>query len=444
MPLPSQKTRPCRRMFLAGLLAVALPTAAAAQVTVRIDDPNFEPLPIAIVAPLASAGDERTTSEEIAGVVTRNLEGSGLFRPIDPNAFVQRDGSEVLAPRFNDWKGIGAEALVTGKVFHRTNGDIRIEFRLWDVSTGRQLVGRALETRRANWRRLAHKMSDAIYRRLTGEGGYFDTRIVYVAESGPVLNRVKRLAIMDQDGANHRYLTNGENLVLTPRFSPSAQEITYLEFVAGKQPRVYILDIDTGQREIVGDFAGMTFAPRFSPDGNKIVISMSRDGNSEIFAMDLRTRATERLTNHQAIDTSPTFSPDGSKIAFDSDRSGRQKIYVMNADGSGVRRISNRPGRYATPVWSPRGDLIAFTRILEGAFYIGVMRPDGEGERILAQGYLTEGPTWSPNGRVLMYYKKSRGGEAQLYSIDLTGRNERPVETPAAASDPAWSPLLKN
>ncbi len=444
MPPPSPKSRLCHRLVLAVLLAIAAPATAAAQVTIRIDDPNFEPLPIAIVVPQASAGEERTTAEEIAGVVTGNLEGSGLFRPIDRNAFVQRDGSEVLAPRFNDWKGIGADALVTGRVFHRTNGDVRIEFRLWDVSTGRQLIGRALETRRANWRRLAHKMSDAIYQRLTGESGYFDTRIVYVAESGPVLRRVKRLAIMDQDGANHRYLTNGENLVLTPRFSPSAQEITYLEFVAGKQPRVYILDIDTGQREIVGDFAGMTFAPRFSPDGNKIVISMARDGNSEIFAMDLRTRATERLTNHQAIDTSPSYSPDGSKITFDSDRSGRQKIYVMNADGSGVRRISNRPGRYATPVWSPRGDLIAFTRILEGAFYIGVMRPDGEGERILAQGYLTEGPTWSPNGRVLMYYKKPRGGAAQLYSIDLTGRNERPVETPVAASDPAWSPLLKN
>ncbi len=436
-------SRLCRRLLLAGLLAAVVPATAAAQLTIRIDDPNFEPLPIAIVAPQASAGEERTTAEEIAGVVTGNLERSGLFRTIDPSAFVQRDGSEVLAPRFKDWKGIGADALVTGRVFHRTNGDVRIEFRLWDVSTGRQLIGRALETRRVNWRRLAHKMSDAIYQRLTGESGYFDTRIVYVAESGPVVGRTKRLAIMDQDGANHRYLTNGENLVLTPRFAPSVQEITYLEYV-GRKPRVYILDIDTGQREIVGDFDGMTFAPRFSPDGNKIVLSMSRDGNAEIFAMDLRTRATERLTRHQAIDTSPSYSPDGSKITFNSDRSGRQKIYVMNADGSDVRRISNRPGRYATPVWSPRGDLIAFTRILEGVFYIGVMRPDGEGERILAEGYLTEGPTWSPNGRVLMYFKKRRGGTAQLYSIDLTGRNERQVETPVSASDPAWSPLLKN
>jgi len=434
---------PDRRHFLAGLGAVAFPAAAQAQLTIRIEDPNFKPLPIAIVVPQGTTTEERATAKQIAAVVTNNLKNSGLFRPIDPKAFIQRDGSEVIAPRFNDWKGIGADALVTGRVFHRTNGDVRIEFRLWDVSAGQQLVGQALETRKANWRRLAHKMSDAIYKRLTGERGYFDTRIVYVAESGPVLKRVKRLAIMDQDGANHRFLTNGKNLVLTPRFSPSAQEITYLEYV-GDQPRVYILNIDTGRREIVGDFAGMTFSPRFSPDGNKIIMSLARNGNSEIFVMDLRTRITRRLTNHQAIDTSPSYSPDGSKITFNSDRSGRQKIYVMNADGSGVRRISNRAGRYATPVWSPRGDLIAFTKMEQGTFYIGVMRPDGEGERILTRGFLAEGPTWAPNGRVLMFFKKPRGGSAKLYSIDLTGRNERQVETPLSASDPAWSPLLKD
>ncbi len=443
MPLSPPIARAVFGLLLAGLFAMAMPATAGAQQTIVIDDPNFRPLPIAIAVPQGSDEGERATAGQIAGVVTADLLGSGLFRPIDPQAFVQRDGSEVLAPRFADWKGIGAEALVTGRVFHRTNGDIRVEFRLWDVATGRQLVGRAMETRQANWRRLAHKMSDAIYRRLTGESGYFDTRIVYVAESGPVLNRVKRLAIMDQDGANHRFLTTGENLVLTPRFSPSAQEITYLEYV-GQKPRVYILNIDTGRREIVGDFAGMTFAPRFSPDGNKIVMSLARDGNSEIFAMDLRTRATERLTNHQAIDTSPSYSPDGSKITFNSDRSGRQKIYIMDADGSGVQRISNRAGRYATPVWSPRGDLIAFTRLEGGSFFIGVMQPNGERERILAQGFLAEGPTWAPNGRVLMFFRKPRGGSAKLYSIDLTGRNERPVGTPQSASDPAWSPLLKD
>ena len=435
--------RPCLGLILAGVGTLCLPGTAQAQLTIRIDDPNFQPLPVAIVVPQAATAEEKKTAKSIAAVVTNNLKNSGLFRPVDPKAFIQRDGSEVIAPRFNDWKAIGAEALVTGRLFHRTNGDVRIEFRLWDIAGGQQIVGRALETRRPNWRRLAHKMSDAIYQRLTGERGYFDTRIVYIAESGPVLKRVKRLAIMDQDGANHRYLTNGKNLVLTPRFSPSAQEITYLEFVRDR-PRVYILNIDTGRREIVGDFSGMTFSPRFSPDGNKIIMSLARNGNSEIFAMDLRTRVTKRLTNHQAIDTSPSYSPDGSKITFNSDRSGRQKIYVMNADGRSVRRISNRPGRYATPVWSPRGDLIAFTKMEGGVFYIGVMRPDGEGERILSRGFLAEGPTWAPNGRVLMFFKKARGGSAKLYSIDLTGRNERQVPTPKSASDPAWSPLLKD
>ncbi len=432
-----------RRHFLAGLGALAFPAAAQAQLTIRIEDPDFRPLPIAIAALQGKTAEERVTADQIGAVMTENLRNSGLFRPIDPNAFIQRDGSEVIAPRFNDWKGIGADALVTGRVFHRSNGDIRIEFRLWDVAAGEQLVGRALETLETNWRRLAHKMSDVVYRRLTGEQGYFDTRIVYVAESGTALARVKRLAIMDQDGANHRFLTSGKNLVLTPRFSPSAQEITYLEYVS-ERPRVYILNIDTGRREIVGDFAGMTFSPRFSPDGNRIIMSLTHNGNSEIFIMDLRTRERQRLTNHQAIDTSPSYSPDGSEITFNSDRSGRQKIYVMNADGGSVRRISNRAGRYATPVWSPRGDLIAFTKMEQGTFYIGVMRPDGEGERILARGFLAEGPTWAPNGRVLMFFKKPRGGLAKLYSIDLTGRNERQVETPLSASDPAWSPLLKD
>jgi TolB protein len=426
-------------VLLALTAGVAAP--ARAEPVVRINDPNFAPLPIALVTPHGSNDAETKMGAKINAVVTNDLASSGLFRPLDPSTFIQRDGSEVTAPRFAGWKSIGAQALVTGRVFLRTNGDVRIEARLWDVDAGQQMLGRALETRTDNWRRLAHKLADAIYQRMTGEKGYFDSRIVYVAESGPVTKRIKRLAIMDQDGANNRFLTDGKNLVLTPRFSPSAQEITFLEYVNGR-PRVYIMHIDTGRREIVGDFPGMTFAPRFSPDGNKIVMSLETGGNSEIYTMDLRTRAVRRLTHNPAIDTSPCFSPDAKRITFNSDRSGRQKIYVMNADGTDVVRISNRPGRYATPVWSPRGDLIAFTKLQGGRFYIGVMKPNGDGERILTSGFLVEGPTWAPNGRVLMYFKQSRGGQAQLYSIDLTGRNERLVPTPTAASDPAWSPSL--
>jgi len=327
------------------------------------------------------------------------------------------------------------------------DGRLRVEFRLWDVTVGQQMTGLAYFTQPQNWRRIAHIISDAIYKRMTGEDGYFDTRVVYVAESGSVTQRVKRLAIMDQDGFNHRYLTDGRSLVLTPRFSPTLQEITYLSY-SGDQPRVFIYNVDTGRQEVLGEFPGMTFAPRFSPDGNRVAMSLAADGNSEIYTMDVRTKRVQRLTNHPAIDTSPSFSPDGARIVFNSDRGGQQQLYVMNADGSDVRRVSVGQGRYATPVWSPRGDLIAFTKIFQGKFYIGIMRSDGTGERLLTESFLDEGPTWAPNGRVLMFFRQSpqgaggRGGGVRLYSVDLTGSNERQVVTPTDASDPAWSPLI--
>jgi TolB protein len=298
-----------------------------------------------------------------------------------------------------------------------------------------------------NWRRIAHIVADAVYKRITGEDGYFDTRIVYISESGPGDKRIKRLAIMDQDGANHRYLTDGKNLVLTPRFSPTTQEITYLSYARGT-PRVYLFNIDTGQQEVLGDFPGMTFAPRFSPDGNKVIMSLAVNGASQIYALDLRTRKATQITSTDSIDTSPCYSPDASKIVFNSDRGGTQQLYVMSADGSDIHRISFGSGRYGTPVWSPRGDLIAFTKFDSSQFYIGVMRPDGSGERLLTQAFLVEAPTWSPNGRVLIYFSqqptdsKGKGGQTRLHSIDLTGYNEREVVTPQDGSDPAWSPLI--
>ncbi|MCW5772006.1 MAG: Tol-Pal system protein TolB [Rhodospirillaceae bacterium] len=431
-----------RRFFGLALMGAAVAAPAAAELRIRITDPNFEPVPIAVAGFVGETAEEQAQGQRIVDVIVNNLRNSGVFRPLDSKTFIQKADELARAPRMQDWRQIGADAVVGGRV-RATGGSLRVEFRCWDVSTGQQLVGRALETAGANWRRLAHKISDAIFERITGDTGYFDTRIVYIAETGPVTRRVKRLAIMDQDGANARYLTEGSTLVLTPRFSPSAQEITYLAY-SGNAPRVYILNIDTGRREVVGDFPGMTFAPRFSPDGNRIALSLETDGNSEIYTMDLRTRQVTRLTNNPAIDTSPSFSPDGRKIAFNSDRGGTQKIYVMNSDGSDVVRISNKPGRYATPVWSPRDDYIAFTKIEGSQFSIGIMRPDGEGERILAQGFLAEGPTWAPNGRYLMYFKQGRGGPLGLYTIDITGRNERRVDTTTEASDPAWSPLLRD
>ena len=407
---------------------------------------NVEPLPIAISDFDGADAAARQRGANIAAVVRADLERSGLFAPVDPRSHIQQPQEMRGTLRFQDWRVLNAVALVTGQTELQSDGRLRTEFRLWDLLAEKQLTGLAFFTTPENWRRVAHLIADAIYERLTGEEGYFDTRIVYVAESGPASKRVKRLAIMDQDGENHRFLTDGQFLVLTPRFSPTRQEITYLSYF-GDRPRVYLFNIDTGRQELVGDFPGMTFAPRFSPDGNSVVMSMASDGNSEVYTMDLRTRQKRRLTHDPGIDTSPSFSPDGRMITFNSDRSGSKQIYTMNVDGSDQRRISFGDGLYSTPVWSPRGDLIAFTKEKGGQFHIGVMRPDGSGERILASNrYVQEAPTWAPNGRVLMFYREtpsdSRGGgkDASLWSIDLTGFNERQVITPIGASDPAWSP----
>ena len=427
--------------LLAGL-AAGLATTGPTHALVEIDINRgvVEPLPVAITDFLS--GD--SLGADIAGVVVADLKRSGLFDPIDKAAFIEKISNPDVAPRFDDWKVINAQALVTGRVTQEPDGRLRTEFRLWDTFAGQQLLGEQFFANRTNWRRVAHIIADAIYERLTGEKGYFDTRIVFVDESGPKNARVKRLAIMDQDGANLRHLSDGRSMVLTPRFSPTRQEITYMSYQDG-QPRVYLLQIETGQRELVGNFPGMTFAPRFSPDGQKVIMSLLReDGNSNIFTLDLRSRNTTRLTDSNAIDTSPSYSPDGSQIVFTSDRGGRTQIYAMNADGTNQHRISFGDGIYSTPVWSPRGDLIAFTKQSGGQFSIGVMRTDGSGERIISTGFLQEGPTWAPNGRVLMFFKEDAGsGGPRLYSIDLTGRNEQAVPTANYASDPAWSPLLE-
>ncbi len=422
-------------------------TSAQAEVKIDITRGVVEPIPIAIPDFYGSGGNEAQFGRDIAQVVMKDLVRSGLFSAVDPKSFIQDRDSLLVSPRFADWRVLNAQALVVGRIQTQPDGRLKVEFRMWDVFGESQMTGLAYFTIPNNWRRVAHIISDAIYKRITGEDGYFDTRIVYVAESGPANARVKRLAIMDQDGENNRLLSDGRALVLTPRFSPTLQEITYMAYYNNK-PRVYLFNIDTGRQEVLGDFANMTFAPRFSPDGNKVVFSLSNNGNSDIYTMDLRTRRTAQLTNHPSINTGPSFAPDGNRIVFESDRGGTQQIYVMRSSGSDVQRISFGEGRYATPVWSPRGDLIAFTKQHQGRFYIGVMRPDGSGERLLTESYHVEGPTWAPNGRVLMYFKDLPAGaggrqrSSRLYSIDLTGYNEREMQTPTDASDPAWSPLI--
>lgn len=430
-------------LLLAFVLAGFMSTSASAQLQLDITRGNIQALPIAIPNFVGSTGQVDQLSQNVTQVIINDLERSALFRAIDPATYIDQNANPDAMPRFPDWRVLSAQALAVGRIVQEADGRIRAEFRLWDVFGGKQIAGQRFFTQPDNWRRVAHIIADAIYERLTGEKGYFDTRVVFVDETGPKDNRTKRLAIMDQDGASVQYLTSGGDLVLTPRFSPSRQEITYMSYATGK-PQVFLLNIDTGQREVVGNFPGMTFAPRFSPDGQRVVMSLQQDGNANIYTMDLRSKRTTRLTNSPSIDTSPSFSPDGSRIVFESDRGGSQQLYVMGGNGGEATRISFGEGSYSTPVWSPRGDLIAFTKRSQGQFLIGVMSTDGSGERTLTSGFHNEGPTWAPNGRVLMFFREPQGGNSgpQLWSIDLTGYNERQVLTPNFASDPAWSPLL--
>ncbi|MEL7547874.1 MAG: Tol-Pal system beta propeller repeat protein TolB [Pseudomonadota bacterium] len=455
-----------KRLTLALAVAITgLFHAANAQLEVNISEGVLKPTPIAI-PDFESIDVDPEITAEISQIIRNDLESTGLFEIIPESAFIQKDLNIEVAPRFADWKIINSDALVIGtveKVVRDGNELLRGSVRMWDVygeelmrfedESGRLVSGRRFLTNPEDLRRIAHKISDAVYSRLTGESGYFDTRIVYISETGRRLERRKRLAIMDSDGANVQYLTSGRFTVLTPRFSPEAQQITYMSYEGGR-PRVYLYDLQRGRQEVLGDFDGMTFAPRFSRDGSSVLLTQADRGNSEIYIMDLQTRQSRRLTQHPAIDTSPSMSPDGRQIVFNSDRGGSPQLYIMNTDGtqrtcpSGGRdvacRITFGKGRYSTPVWSPRGDLIAFTKQSAGRFHIGVIGPDGEGERLLTESYLDEGPDWSPNGRVITFFRESRPGAAPgLWSVDLTGRNLQQLPTPTDASDPAWSPLLQ-
>jgi|TARA_B110000971_G_scaffold209011_1_gene234669 TolB protein len=442
-----------KKLFCIILISFFKFNFAYSLIEVDITRGNLDPLPIAISPLYVDVNSEnykdikvKELGDLISSVIEKNFLSTGLFNPLNKDAFIQKPDIAHLKPRFEDWRLITAQALVTGKILIKDN-KLKVEFRLWDLAATQEMVALTFTTTPSNWRRVAHIISDKVYERLTGETGYFDTRIIYVSETGPRTQRVKKLAIMDQDGENTKYLTLGNELVLTPRFNPTNQLVTYMSYFRNL-PRVYLLDIETGIQEVVGNFPGMTFAPRFSPDGKKIIMSFAKDGNSDIYTMDLESRLVEKITEDSSIDTSPSFSPDGKYICFNSDRSGLQQIYTMRSDGTGVKRISFGNGIYGTPVWSPRGDLIAFTKMRAGKFYIGVMRSDGTGERLLTENYYQEAPSWSPNGRLLVFYRETKtnkdgeGFSAKLWSIDITGYNERELQTQTDASDPSWSSLL--
>lgn len=433
--------------WVSGMVSLSFPVYAQ---TLRLDitEGQVAPVPVAIADFTGNDGVPSDVGRQISQIISDDLASSGLFTSIDSAAFITPPASPSLRPNFDNWKPLGAKGLLIGSAHLDNAGFLQVEFVLWDVVTQRSITQGGGTADQAGLRRIAHQIADFVYEEFTGDSAYFDTRIVYVSESGPQDRRIKRLAIMDQDGYNHSFLTTGDDLVLTPRFSPTAHEIAYLNYF-NDQPNVYLLDVASGRTERLGSFPGMTFAPRFGPDGNQLIMSLAEDGRTDIFVMDLRTQTLKQLTKSPSIDTSPSYSPDGKFVVFNSDRGGSQQLYIMDGDGANVRRISYGDGRYATPVWSPRGDIIAFTKVFEGEFYIGVMDVDGSGERLLARGFLVEAPTWAPNGRVLSYFKQQPvqdngdGGETYLYRIDITGFNEKRVITPADASDPAWSPLLQ-
>ena len=427
-----------RRMLLAGLAAtpvLAMPLGRSFAQERALDvrgGGSFKPIPVALTRFAGEAGDK------VSGIIGNDFKHAVFLTPVGNSPDV---GNPDVAPPMDAFKNVGAQYVVTGRVARGGDG-VQIQFRMWDVDSGRQVAGEQYSTDGGNLRRVAHLVADAVFSQATGEKGFFDTRIVFIDESGPATRRRKRLAIMDQDGAGVRYLTSGSDLVVTPRFSPKEQEITYMAF-GGEEPKVMLMNIETGQREAVGSFPGMTFAPRFGPQGRKIVMSMSENGASNLYAMTIGSKETTRLTDDQAIDTSPSYSPDGAQIVFESDRGGTQQVYVMGAGGGGAHRISFGEGRYSTPVWSPKGDFIAFTKQTKGGFAIGVMKPDGSGERLLTEGFHNEGPTWAPNGLFLMFFRDpGGGGGSKIYMTDVFGRQEFAVPTPAYASDPAWSPLL--
>ena len=435
--------------FLLFFILFSIKSFAALDIT--ISQGKVEPTPIAITQFFGSEADTSRYGNTLRDIISKNLTNSGLFYTVNEDLYIQSDNLVEKVPRFEDWKLIKAQFLLSADVNNTENG-ITLRMRLYDVFAGQEISALKMSIPDEKLlRRLGHKVSDIVYERITGESGYFDTRIVYVSEVGPLDQRIKRLAIMDQDGHldSHQFLTNGKNLVLTPRFAPNNQIITYMEY-NNNVPRVYIYNLQTGEREIVGDFPGMTFAPRFSPDSQSVIMSFSdpKTANSEIYLMDLNTRSINRLTNDPGIDTSPSFSPDGQKIVFNSDRGGSPQLFVMDKDGSNIKRISKERGVYGNPVWSPRGDQIAFTKLTQGSFHIGIMDTNGNNERVIVKDFSLESPAWSPNGRYLIFHRQKRsnsdgtGGETTAHFIDITGYNERIIPTPRDGSDPAWSPLL--
>jgi TolB protein len=451
-PFRSPLTR--RGVLGAGGASLLLPALARAQTApapapggggdnINVSGAQNAPIPVAVTVFTDPSGNPSDLGGQITQVLSDDLGHSGLFRPIDPASFVPNSVANGT-PVWANWSILGAQALVTGDVADQGNGQLRVEFRLWNVASQSQVQGTAYTTTEANWRRIAHIIGDVVYQQMIGEKGYFDSRVAYISDAGPVTSPIRRLAVMDYDGANNQFLTDGSSMALSPQFNPTRQQLAFVSF-QDNSPRVYLFDLQTGSQQLVGSFGDLTIGPRFSPDGGSLLMSVSRGGGAAIVRVGANGGGMTELTDFNSINVTPSYSPDGSQIVFNSDRDGNQQLFVMGADGTAPKRISFGDGQYAEPAWSPRGDLIAYTFWGSGGFSIGVMQPDGTGERILSQGFLVEGATFCPNGRVIMFYRQTpteTGHDSRLVTIGIDGFNERLTDTPTNASDPSWSPLL--
>jgi TolB protein len=419
------------------------PAAGGSDAPITVSGAQNAPIPIAVTTFTDPSGGASDLGTQISGVISDDLSHCGLFRAIDPTSFVPNSVANGT-PVWANWTILGVQALITGDVADQGGGQLRVEFRLWNVASQQQTQGTAYTTTAANWRRIAHIIADVVYQQMIGEKGYFDSRVAYISDAGRVTSPIRRLAVMDYDGANNQFLTDGAAMALSPEYNPVRQELAFVSF-QDNNPRVYIFNLQTGAERLVGSFGEMTIGPRFSPDGNTLLMSVSRNGGSAIVQVSPSGGSMTPLTDYNSINVTPSYSPDGSQIVFNSDRDGNQQLFVMPASGGSAKRISFGPGQYAEPAWSPRGDLIAYTFWGSGGFSIGVMAPDGSGERIISQGFLVEGATFCPNGRVIMFYRQTPnevGHDSRLVTIGIDGFNERLVETPTNASDPSWGPLL--
>ncbi len=421
-------------------------TSARAGLNVSFSQGKLKPSPIAL---LKFQGDQDIATD-FYEVMENDLKRCGFFEIVPPETFIEASLPLDHQPQFEDWKLIKTRLLLNGKITLEGNDTLMIQFQLWDIYSQKQMVRGTIKAKKRYWRRLAHIIGDTVYKRITGTEGYFDSRMVYIAENGPQRKRSRRLALMDQDGANHKYLSDEGTSIISPRFSPSEQKIAYMQYEPkSKLGKIYILDLETGRREPIHQLPGITYAPRFSPDGSKLAFSRAENGRSRLYLLDFKTKKLTHLTNDSSIDTSPSFSPDGKKIVFNSDRGQKKQLYVMDLSTLKPQRISFGGDVYATPNWSPDGKWIAFTKIQRGQFYIGVMQPDGTRERLIATGFMVESPSWAPNNRTLCFYKQEPwdkagilGGKAKIYSIDISGANQQEVPTPMDATDPSWSPPL--